>query len=238
MDDEIANLQWKIRHAIQRLHKKYHRNPWVFMTEADIQCAVYHELIKSASKARKTRIKDINEKRVKDWQYQLLTNTIHAELSSSRRKATEYVDLCLIIPSKVIFWIKKTKFSRENKEMPVWDWDWDPKNSIGIEIKFNRWILKTSAYSHDTKRERITENWKGFRWYLLNDIKKLKRYKRGWLIFVDQHSLIGNYKEWRDFMEGVIRDSNYGYAKKTLNAYYLCPKLKRALSYKSPGSSF
>lgn len=166
------------------------------------------------------------------------TKPIHAELSSSRRKATEYVDLCLINPSKVEFWIKKTKFSRENKEMPVWDWNWNPKDSIGIEIKFNRWILKTEAYSHDTKRERITKKWKDYRDRLVSDIKKLKRYKRGWLIFVDQHSLIRKRKEWREFINKVIRDSNYGYSKKTLNAYYLCPKLKKALSYKSPSASF
>lgn len=136
------------------------------------------------------------------------------------------------------FWIKKSKFSRENKEMPVWNWNWKPEDSIGVEIKFNRWILKIGAYSHNTKRSRVTKKWKDYRYRLVKDIKKLKRYKRGWLIFVDQHSLISGYEKWREFMEEVIRDSNYGYDKKTLNAYYLCPKSKRALSYKSPNNSF
>jgi len=238
MNENTNKIQWKIRHAIQRVHKKYHRNPWIFMTEADVQCAIYYELTKSVSKARKAIVRGINEKKIRDWEYQILTKSLHAELSSSRRKATEYVDLCLIVPPKVEFWIKKTKFSRENKEMPVWDWNWNPEDSVGIEIKFNRWIIKTKAYSRNTKRERVTKNWKNYQYRLLQDIKKLKRYKRGWLIFVDQHSLITTYTGWRRFIDEVIRDSNYGCAKKTLNAYYLCPKLKRALSYKSPRSSF
>ena len=238
MNENIGGIQWNIRLAIQRLHKKYYRNPWIFMTEADVQCAFYSELIKYASKARKATVRDVNEKKVRDWEYQILTRPLHAELSSSRRKATEYVDLCLITPSEVEFLIKKTKFNRANKEMPLWDWNWSPDDSIGIEIKFNRWIIKTKAYSHNTKRERVTANWNNYRNRLVEDIKKLKRYKRGWLIFVDQHSLIESYKEWREFIDGVIRESNYGYAKKTLNAYYLCPKSGRALSYKSPSASF
>lgn len=231
-------LQWKVRLAIQRLHKKYHKHPWIFMSEADVQCNLYSELLKCSVKPRKTIVKDCNDKKTWDGQYQLLTRPLHAELSSSRRNSTEFVDLCLIDPTKTTFWIKKSKFNRWSKDIPVWSWEWRPKDAIGIEIKFNPWIIKKQAFSHDTKRERVTQNWKDYRWRLVRDFKKLKRYKRGWLIFVDQHSLINSRKEWRDFVDDVIRDSNYGYAKKTLNAYYLCPKIKTAFSYKSPGNSF
>lgn len=203
-----------------------------------MQCNLYAELLKSCIKPRKTITKDCNGKVIRDWQYQLLTRPLHAELSSSRRNSTEYVDLCLMNPTRAKFWIKKSKFDRGNKDIPVWDWDWHPENAIGIEIKFNQWILKTNAFSNKTKRERVTQKWKNYRWHLLRDLKKLKRYKRGWLIFVDQHSLINSRKEWRNFVDGLIRASNYGYAKKTLNAYYLCPKFKTAFSYKSPGNSF
>jgi hypothetical protein len=238
MNENTDIIQWKIRHAVQRLHKKYHKHPWIFMTEADIQCALYSELIKSASKPKKTITRDVNGEKMRDWEYQIPTMSLHSELSSSRRKAREFVDLCLIAPPKVEFWIKKTKFSRKNNEIPVWNWNWNPEDSIGLEIKFNRWILKTNAYSYGTKRERVTKKWKNYRSTLIRDIKKLKKYHRGWLIFVDQHSLISTYKGWRKFIDEIIRDSNYGYAKKTLNAYYLCPKLKRALSYKSPHKAF
>lgn len=235
MNKKTNNIQWKVRCAVQRLHKKYHKNPWIFMTEADVQCNLYYELMRSTSKARKTIIKDANKKIVHDRRCQVLTRQLHAELSSVRRKSTEFVDLCLIDPHKVVSQIKKTKFNRENKEMPLWDnCNWGPKDSIGIEIKFNRWIRKMTAYSRGTRRGRITKKWKNYRLGLLRDIKKLKRYKRGWLIFVDQHSLIDNYAEWRNFVNEVIRDSNYGRAKKTLNAYYLSPKAGRAMSYKSP----
>jgi|WetSurMetagenome_2_1015567.scaffolds.fasta_scaffold17203_2 hypothetical protein len=233
----IRNTQWKIRQAIQSLHKKYHKNPWIFMTEADIQCTIFSEIIKKISKSRKTLIKGFNEKKIKDWKYQVLTKALHSELSSSRRKATEFVDLCLVIPSKFEFYITKTKFDRGKKEMPISGWKWNPEDSIGIEIKFNKWVQKKFTYSRKTKRFRITEKWKYYEKSLKNDLKKLVRYKRGWLILVDQHSLIKTYKEWRSFIDVIIRKANYGKAKKTLNAYYLCPKRKKALSYKSSRNS-
>ena len=72
----------------------------------------------------------------------------------------------------------------------------------------------------------------------MRDLRRLKKYKRGWLIFVDQNSLFPSYAKWRDFIDELIREANYGYAKKTLNAYYLCPKREKALSYKSYYNSF
>ena len=238
-DTKLNNLQWKIRLAVQRLHKRYYKHPWIFITEADIQCALYAELLGSLMKARKTIVRDANSNKINDWEYEVLTRPLHAELSSSRRKTTEFVDLCIIEPSVFEFWIKKTKFNRGDREVPIWTWgpSW-PENAIGIEIKFNRWVLKRKAYSYKSKRERFTGRWKDLRYSLISDLDKLLRYKRGWLIFVDHHSLLRNKEEWREFMDDVIRYSNYGRLKKTLNAYYLSPKLGRALSYKSPGSSF
>lgn len=82
MNEQTDKIQGKIRQAIQRLHERYHKNPWIFMTEADIQCALYSELFKSNSKSRKSIIRDNNEKKIKDWEYQILTRPIHAEFSS------------------------------------------------------------------------------------------------------------------------------------------------------------
>ena len=238
MNNNTTALQWKVRSAIQIVQSKYHKNPWIFMTEADVQCAIYSELSKHVSKARKTISCDIYGSKINANDFQLLTNPLHAELATSRRKSTEFVDLCLLVPCKVYSVVKKRKYNRNNNELSIWEFLWEPKDSIGIEIKFNRWIPKISVYSRLTKRLRITEQWKYHRRRLIQDISKLKRYKRGWLIFVDHHSLFRGYDEWRTFMEKIIRDSNYGRAKKTLNAYYLCPKHKRALSFKSPGKSF
>jgi len=208
------------------------------MSEADVQCALYLELAEHYSGARKVISMDVNGKKLHDWKYQVLTRSVHAELFSKRRKRTEFVDLCLIVPPETEFWIAKSKFSRENREMPLWKWDWHPECSIGIEIKFNQFVPKTKIYYYNTKRERETEKWKNYKLRLVRDLKKLNRYKRGWLIFVDQYSLISNKKEWRDFIDGIIRESNYGWAKKTLNAYYLCPTQKKALSYKPPYKAF
>lgn len=238
VNEKTNILQSKIRGAIQWMQHAYQRNPWIFMTEADIQCYFYARLLQYSSKAQRVKVLDANSKKLRDSQFHVLTQALHAELSSSRRKATEYADLCLLNPSKTTFWIKKSKYNRSAKEIPVWDWDWQPKDTVGIEIKFNRWILKTKAYSHETKRTRVTKRWNDFRSSLVRDFKKLKRYQRGWLIFVDQHSLFTTRQAWRDFIDDMIRDANYGYAKKTLNAYCLCPRLKRAISYKAPHRSF
>jgi hypothetical protein len=233
----INNYQWKIKGAIQRLHKRYYKNPYVFISEADVQCCLYAELIKYMKKARKTAVRDRADKKVREHQFQVLTIPLHAEISYSRRARTEFTDLCIIDPSKFTFWIKKSKFSGHSKDMSIGDWDMGRKHSIGIEIKFNRWIVKMERFSHKSMRKSITQRWRGFKTSLVRDMNKMKKYKRGWLILVDQHSLIKNYAEWRGFVDNIIRMSNYGYAKKTLDAYYLCPKLKRALSYR-PASSF
>jgi hypothetical protein len=208
------------------------------MTEADVQCSLYAALLKQTSKALKTVARDAGGNRIKDWQYELLTRSIHAELSESWRNLTEFVDLCLFCPSKTTFWIKKSKYDRGEGDVPVWCWDWSRKDSIGIEIKFNRTASKDSGYSNKTKRTHVTERWKAFRRSLVRDLRRLKKYKRGWLIFVDQNSLFPSYAKWREFIDELIREANYGYAKKTLNAYYLCPKREKALSYKSYYNSF
>lgn len=237
MDDRVINAQWKIGHAIQRLHRKYNKNPWIFMTEADIQCNLFAELMASNIKPIKSKVFDYNDKKVVNWEYEILTRSLHAELSSTKRKATEYVDLCLVEPKEVWFWIKKRQFDKTTKNFPIWEWSWLPRQTIGIEIKFNRWISKIHAHSNITGRERITKKWKNFENTLVRDLKKLKSYKRGWLIFVDQYSLFETRTEWRDFVDLVVRRANYGRDKKTLNAYYMCPKAKVAFSYKPPGSS-
>ena len=161
------------------------------------------------------------------------TNYLHAELSTSRRNTTEYVDLCIIQPKQIKFWIKTSKYNRLERDVPVWGWRWEPEDAIGIEIKFNRWVAKTHAHSRITKRDRVTKKWKDYCNSLVFDLQKLKRYKRGWLVFVDQHSLFQTKKELREFMDGMIRQANYGAAKKTLNVYYLCPKNNRAWAFKS-----
>ena len=230
---QTHNYQWYIRCALQRLQKMYSRNPWVFMTEADIQCALYSILDDWFYGNKRSKVKDINEKKIREASFQLFTKSLHAELSTSRRKSTEYVDLCIAPPKKIEFWIKTSQYNRYEKNVPVWGWSWDPETAIGIEIKFNRWIAKTSAYSKKTKKRRVTQKWKDYCASLAFDLKKLKRYKRGWLIFVDQYSLFESKKEWRIFMDKIIRQANYGAAKKTLNAYYLCPKNSSAWAHKS-----
>lgn len=208
------------------------------MTEADIQCQLYACLLNYSSKARKVIVRDADSQLLDEAEFQVLTRPIHAELSSARRKATEYVDLCLLDTDRTNFWIKKSKFNRRAGTIPVWDWDWQPRDTIGIEIKFNRWVSKITAYSRVTRRSRVTGRWSTFRRSLVRDFKKLRRYKRGWLIFVDQHSLFPSRNLWRAFIDDLIRDAHYGKAKKTLNAFYLCPKLKKPISYKASYNSF
>src|SRR3989304_2558292 len=107
---------------------------------------------------------------------------------------------------------------------------------MDTRIERFQWELRKAVknlqktYSRKTGRKKTTDIWETYKQSLIRDIKKLKRYKRGWLVLVDHHSLIATYREWRTFVDEIIRKSNYGYAKRTLNAYYLCPKLKRALS--------
>lgn len=186
------------------------------MTEADIKCTLYAELLKYFAKQTKTTSLDRKNNRIKENQYAVFTRALHSELSSFERKATKFADLSLINPRKVKFWIKKRKFDRKEGSMFVWDWEWKPKDSVGIEIKFNRGFGTKSRWKH----------------MLIRDMKKLKHYKRGWVLFVDQKSLFLNKEEWREFMESVIRGSNYGYARKTLNAFYMSPKIKTAFPYK------
>lgn len=234
MDSRINRFQWELRKAVQKLHKKYHNNPWIFITESDIQCNLFAEMLRFSSGLRRSDIRGYWEEKIHEREFRLLTRPIHAELSSKRRKNTEFVDLCLVDPTKFVFWIKKRRFDRFDKKFPIYDWDWKPRDAIGIEIKFNRWVMKSKVYSRKSERERVTNRWINYKRSLIRDIKKLKPYKRGWLILVDHHSLISTRKEWKAFVDEIIRKSNYGYAKKTLNAYYLCPKLKKALSFKSP----
>ena len=56
MTDFIDNSQWKIRLAVNRLQKKYYTNPFRFLTEADIQCALYSELLNGFSKKGTAKI--------------------------------------------------------------------------------------------------------------------------------------------------------------------------------------
>lgn len=237
MNKSTTRQQEKIRGAIQWVQSTYRKAPWMFISESDVQCYFYARLLEYSSKPRRVKVLDADDKRQDENSYHVLTQPLHAELSSSYRKGTEFVDLCLLNPSRTTFWIRKTKFDCHEKVFPIWDWDWAFEDTIGIEIKFNRWIVKTTAYSRRTKRTRVTKRWRRFRRSLIRDFKKLTKFQRGWLIFVDQHSLFANRKEWRDFVDGAIRDAN-GKAKKTLNAYYLCPKMKKAVSFKSGYNSF
>ncbi len=234
----LQTWQNKIRQAIQRVNKDYCQNPWIFMTEGDVQCALYSELAKSFVKARKTKVRNGQGKLLYENKYDVLTIPIHAELSFDHRRGSGYVDLSLFDPIDVEVWIKSTKFDRTDCKYPVWDFNWKPSEAIGIEIKFNRWRTKKDAYSNETKRERKTSVWLNYRKSLVTDLKKLKDYKRGWLVFVDQNNLFDSRNDWRDFVEDIIRDSNSGWAKKTLNAYYLAPKFKTALSFKPPDDSY
>lgn len=217
MKKNTDRMQHKIRKAIHALHRQYYRYPWIFMTEADVKCTLYSELLKYSAKKAKGISLDVKGRRIEEGKYGVFTRALHSELSSFYRKSTKFADLSLINPRKVTFWIKRRKFNRKDGSIPVWDWNWKPKDSIGIEIKFNRGL---GAPENSWKRS------------LIRDMKKLKHYKRGWLLFVDQKSLFLNKEEWREFMERVIRDSNYGSAKKTLNAFYMSPKIKTAFPYK------
>jgi hypothetical protein len=49
--------------------------------------------------------------------------------------------------------------------------------------------------------------------------------------------LIKNKEEWRNLVNNMIRESNMGNLKKTLNAYYLSPENGIAFSYKSHNES-
>lgn len=235
----LGGWQWKIRRCIQQVHKAYCQNPWIFMTEGDVQCALYSEFAKNFVKARKTKVRDGQGKLLYENEYHVLTKPIHAELSYYRpRKGSGYVDLSIFDPPDVQFWVKDGKFDRTECKLPVWNWHWEPSEAIGIEIKFNRWILKTDAYSHETGRERKTKRWRDYRKSLVKDLKKLQQYKRGWLVFVDHHTLFDSKDAWRNFVDEIIRTSNYGWAKKTLNAYYLAPGFDKAIPFKAHDESY
>ena len=47
-------------------------------------------------------------------------------------------------------------------------------------VERNRWVSKEDAYNRKTARKRTTDKWKNYMQSLIRDIKKLKRYKRGW----------------------------------------------------------
>ena len=236
--NELENIQWKIRLAVQRLHKKYYKCPHIFITESDIKCMLYSELLSGFSKKSCVNSLDRNGERLDDWDYGVVTIPLHSEMATRERKRGEFVDLCILDISKSKIYIQKTKFSRSERSFPYEEWWWYPKDLVGIEIKHNIGISKKKVYNWKSKRKRYTKNWEYLKSILIKDLKKLKKYKRGWLIFIDNHSLIENKKAWKTFLDELIRKSNYGYMKKTLNAYYLCPGQKRALSYKSWDKAF
>ncbi len=234
MYDKLDNMQWRIRWAVQRLHKRYNRNPWIFLSEADVQCYLYAELLKDFTKPVRATGLDANSKKLRDSKYRIRSIPLHAELSSFRRKNVHYVDLSLVDPKKISFFLPVKTYDRDNRAFPISGMRWHPEDMIGIEIKYNWGISKTSAYNKKTGRTKTTARWTRFRDSLVEDMKKLRSYKRGWLIYVDQTSMFHTFAEWRTFVDDVVRRSNYGYRKKTLNAYYLCPRRKLALSFKSP----
>jgi len=234
---QTDNFQWNIRQSIQQLHKDYFKNPWTFMTEADVQCALYMKLSGRFHSNKRTFVTDASGKKIKEENLQLLTKSLHAELQTTRRKTIEYVDLCIIPQKYIEFYVMSRRYDKSQRIFPIYGWDWNPEDAIGIEIKFNRWVSQRYIYSLKTKRTRTTQKWHDFYESLAFDLQKLKRYKRGWFVFVDQHSLFQTKEEWREFMDALIRYANYGAAKKTLNAYYLCPKNNSAWPFKSVGQT-
>jgi|SRR3989344_647821 len=228
----IESEQFKIRQAVQKLHRRYRKNPWIFMTEADIQCSLYATLIHShLSKPKRAIVRDRYGEKLKN-KVNISTIPVHAELSYTERRKTKFVDLCLIDPSEFIFLIRKTKTIAEKKRFPITNWHWDTQRTIGIEIKINYGVSK------DSLDPQANRNWQIFKERLVVDLKKLKIYKRGWLILVDHQSTFSNKKEWRKFAIDIIRRSNPKKSKKLINAYYLSPSTGTAWSYKAPGSSF
>lgn len=234
--DNVENIKWNFRRAVQKLHRVYCKNPWIFINEDDIKCSLYSELLKTSSAVRNTLVEDLYENDISsDVKYKLLTRSLHAELSSSHRGDTEYVDLCLLDPAKFKFWVKKTKYNRRGKQVPIYGWQWDYNEAIGIEIKFNQEIWKEKSRSRRSNRESITRKWRVFQYNLCRDIKKLKKYKYGWLIIVDQQSLLYSpnktSQKWRVFFSKLLENSRCKKYKYKINGYYLCPRLKRALPY-------
>ena len=63
---QTGNYQWYFRQAIQDLPKIYFKNPWTFMTEADVQCALYKELYGWFYANKATVVTDVNGKRIRD----------------------------------------------------------------------------------------------------------------------------------------------------------------------------
>jgi hypothetical protein len=216
--DKLAWMQWHIRSAVQRMHKKYYQHPNIFLTEADVQCDLYSELIKEISKIYQLSTCDINGKN-KNF-INICTRMVHAEMYNIAKKK-EFVDLCILDPNKFWLFVKKTKLNNNKNCIPLHGRNWNTKDTIGIEIKVNFW---------DSNLRRFCKS-------LIKDFKKLKQYKRGWLIFIDNYSLIKNKEEWREVVTKMIREANMGNLKKTLNAYYLSPENGIAFSYKSHDNS-
>ncbi len=234
----MDSWQLRIRRAVQEFQREYSRAPWVFMTEGDVVCSLHSKLLAGPQRPYRATVKGMDGRLLRDWDYQVLTRPLHSELSFRQWGGGGYVDLCIIDPVDMEFQIRERGFSRGEGRVPVADWDWSPSDAIGIEVKFNRWRNKMRAYSRKTNRESATEVWKGFRRSMVYDLKKLRIYKRGWLIFVDHHSLFTTKQEWREFADGLMRDSNYGYKRRTLNAYYIAPCFGKAISFRPPSRSY
>ncbi|MCK5290956.1 MAG: hypothetical protein KAR39_02945 [Thermoplasmata archaeon] len=203
------------------------------MTESDVVCFIYSELRRGLRRPRKAVSKAASGEEVLDEsKHQVLTLPLHSELSFRMWGRSGYVDICIFDPSDVEFWVPVTKYDREDGWVPVTNWNWEPCDSIGIEVKFNRWITKKRQVYGDTNRERKTGDWRRFEKSLIEDLRKLRSYQRGWLIFVDQRNLFGSRRDWKEFAQKLIKLSGYGSAKRTLNAYYLSPRFKTALPFR------
>ena len=218
-----VNTDNRIRKAIQNLHKFYRKGLGVFMTEADIQCSLYHFLWDSFGK-RPLRTKVTNREESKNYDScnEIRTTPIHAEIQSRRRRKGQIVDLCIVDPKNVKFRISKRTFNPKNSEYRTHNCSWSDWETIGIEIKYRTHIKSIDGKEYSNLQKS-----------LIRDLKKLCIYRRGWLVFVDQLGIYKNKKEFKDKMTEAIRKAYKGRLKTTLNVYYLSFGNAKAWSWRS-----
>ncbi|MFA5887377.1 MAG: hypothetical protein WC852_01560 [Candidatus Nanoarchaeia archaeon] len=206
---QIEDMHKAVISGIKRLQKLYYKSPKIFLTEADVQCRLYSELIMQPEfkPTKVNRVDNKSNEKTKKGQDLRVTTPLHAELYRKGKKKS-YVDL-VIVPPKLF---KFNKYDSPDYK--------EEKESIGIELKFNKWHERLCKKSNENKE---TKKWKNFEKALEKDLQRLGGYKSGILLFVDPKSNFKNQTAWGKFVKDSIPKSK----KRTINAYYLSPKQRK-----------
>ena len=211
-----------VKKALNNIQKDYSGKPLYFINERDIQCRVYAELFEVFNKPKKVQVNQLkNKKGIKTANNQR-TIPLHAELYQDHRNVKIYrkwkgrfVDLGIILDNKSLSVTAKHKGKKKDSNSFYGKPKWDPRHTIGIEIKFNDWCFKETKDKKNTK-------WRSFEEMVREDLLKLNDYKRGVFIMVDREGIFSK-SEWCEFIHELIPKSSRKRRIQTITAYYLSP---------------